>query len=134
MNKNMELFWWNISSTERRKFKITKYDWFIYATLITSVTFINLILCFVLSCSGMSNFCNPLNSIPPGSSVYRIPQARILEKVTISFSRGSSQLRDQTHITWSPALEGEFFTTEPPGMPMISCLIHFQNVRSFATW
>ena len=33
---------------------------------------------------------------PPGSSVYGISQARILEWVTISFSRGSSQHKDQT--------------------------------------
>ena len=33
----------------------------------------------------------------PGSSVHRISQARILEWVTISLSRGSSQPRDQTH-------------------------------------
>ena len=33
---------------------------------------------------------------PPGSSVHGILQARILEWVTISYSRGSSQPRDQT--------------------------------------
>ena len=33
---------------------------------------------------------------PPGSSVHRILQARILEWVAISFSRGSSQTRDGT--------------------------------------
>ena len=33
---------------------------------------------------------------PPGSSVHGISQARILEWVAISFSRGSSQPRDQT--------------------------------------
>ena len=35
---------------------------------------------------------------PPGSSVHGISQARILEWVATSFSRGSSWLRDQTHI------------------------------------
>ena len=30
--------------------------------------------------------CNPMDSSPPGSSVHRIPQARILEWVAISFS------------------------------------------------
>ena len=34
-----------------------------------------------------------------GSSVYRILQARMLEWVVISFSRGSSQPRDQTLIS-----------------------------------
>ena len=36
---------------------------------------------------------------PPGSSVHGISQARILEWVATSFSRGSSWLRDQTHVS-----------------------------------
>ena len=37
--------------------------------------------------------------IPPGSSVYRILQATILEWVAISFSRGSSLSRDRTQVS-----------------------------------
>ena len=37
---------------------------------------------------------------PPGSSVHGILQARILELIAISSSRGSSQPRDQTHISY----------------------------------
>ena len=40
-----------------------------------------------------SNFCNPVDCSPPGSSVHGILQARILKWVAISFSRGSSQPR-----------------------------------------
>ena len=36
---------------------------------------------------------------PPGSSLHGIFQARILEWIAISFSRGSSPPRDQTHIS-----------------------------------
>ena len=36
-----------------------------------------------------SFFCDPMDSSPPGSSVHEISLARILEWVTISFSRGS---------------------------------------------
>ena len=36
----------------------------------------------------------------PGSSVHGISQARILEWVTVSFSRGSSQPRDRTRVSW----------------------------------
>ena len=43
--------------------------------------------------------CGPMDCSPPGSSVYGILQARIPEWVAISSSRGSSQLRDQTHIS-----------------------------------
>ena len=38
--------------------------------------------------------CNPVDCSPPGFSVHGILQARILEWVTISFSRGSSRPRD----------------------------------------
>ena len=39
-------------------------------------------------------------SIPiPGSSVYGVLQARILEWVAVSFSRGSSQNKDQTRVS-----------------------------------
>ena len=44
---------------------------------------------------------------PPGSSVHEIFQARIQEWVAISFSRGSSQPRDQT---WVSCTAGRFFT------------------------
>ena len=42
---------------------------------------------------------DPTACSPPGSSVHRILQARILEWVTIAFSRGSSQPRDRTRIS-----------------------------------
>ena len=38
--------------------------------------------------------CDPVDCSLPGSSVYEIFQARVLEWVAISFSRGSSQPRD----------------------------------------
>ena len=40
----------------------------------------------------------PMDCSPPGSSVHGILQARILEWVAISFSRGSPQPRDRTRI------------------------------------
>ena len=43
--------------------------------------------------------CNPMDYSPPGSSVHGISQARTLEWVAMSSSRGSSQPRDQTHIS-----------------------------------
>ena len=46
---------------------------------------------------------------PPDSSVHRISQARILEWVAISSSRGSCQPRDRTHVS---CIAGGFFTTE----------------------
>ena len=40
--------------------------------------------------------CNPMDCSSPGSSIHGILQARILEWVAISFSRGSSRPRYQT--------------------------------------
>ena len=44
-------------------------------------------------------FVTPMDLSPPGFSVHGILQARILGWVAISFSRGYSQLRDQTHVS-----------------------------------
>ena len=51
--------------------------------------------------------CNPMDCSLPGSSVHGIFQARIQEWVAISFSRGSSQLRDQTQVS---CIVGRHFT------------------------
>ena len=59
-------------------------------------------------------FCNPIVCSPPGCSVHGILQARILEWVAISFSRGSSQPRDRT---WVSCIAGGFFITDPPRKP-----------------
>ena len=59
---------------------------------------------------------------PPGSSVHGILQARILEWVAISFSRGSSQPRDRTQISciagrlytvWATSSESGVFSSWP---------------------
>ena len=48
-----------------------------------------------------------MDCTPQSSSVHGILQARILEWVAISFSRGSSQPRDQTQVSRTA---GRFFT------------------------
>ena len=48
---------------------------------------------------------------PPASSAHGILQARILEWVAISSSRGFYWPRDQTRISLSPVLASGFFTT-----------------------
>ena len=56
-------------------------------------------LVFVQFLSLVWLFCDPVNCSPPGSTVHGISQARILEWVATSFSRGSSQPRDRTYIS-----------------------------------
>ena len=64
--------------------------------------------------------CNHKDRSLPGSSVHGIYQARILESVAISFFRGSSQLRDPTHVSCISCLAGRVFTTEPPGKYLLN--------------
>ena len=61
----------------------------------------------VLVAPSCPTLCDPMDCTPPGSSVHGILQARILEWVTIPFSRGSSRPRDQT---WVSHAAGKFFT------------------------
>ena len=54
----------------------------------------------VLVIQSCPTLCNLMDCSPPGSSVHGILQARILEWVTIPFSRGSSQPRDWTQVSF----------------------------------
>ena len=68
----------------------------------------------------------------PGFSVLRISQARILEWVVISSSKGSCQPRHWTHAS---CIAGRFFTTEPPGKPSgICCAVLSRPVVSDSLW
>ena len=82
--------------------------------------------------------CNPMDWSPPGSSVHGILQARILEWVAISFSRGSSQPRNGLPFPsqgdlpspgikhGSPALQADSLPSEPPGAPLA---LQFSSVQ-----
>ena len=73
--------------------------------------------CIMCLCAqSYPTLCNSMDGSPPGSSVHGILQARILEWVAISSSRGSSWLRDQTHI-----------------LPCISCIGRW-ILYHWATW
>ena len=61
------------------------------------------------SCPTLSD---PMNCSPPGSSVHRISQARILEWVAVCFCR---DLPDAGTEPRSPALQADFLPSEPPG-------------------
>ena len=76
-----------------------------------------IIICFlfiVLVAQLCLTLCNPLDCNLPDFSVLGIFQARILDLVAISFSRGSSWPRDQTQ---SSALKADSLPTELPGKP-----------------
>ena len=65
-------------------------------------------------------FVTPLDCSPPSSSVHGILQAKILEWVSISSFRGSSQPRDGIHVSSVSCIAGGFFTAEPPGKSLVN--------------
>ena len=67
------------------------------------------VMCTILIQS-YPTLCNPMDCCPRGSSVHGISQARVVEWVVISCSRGSSPPRDQTFVSCISCI-GRFFTT-----------------------
>ena len=64
--------------------------------------------------SSLTRLCNTLDCSPPGSSVHRILQARILKWVAIPFSR---RFPNPGIKPGSLALQADALTSEPPGKP-----------------
>ena len=73
--------------------------------------------------------CDPVDCSLPGSSVHGILQARILEWVAISFSRGSSSGIEPR----PPALEADALTSEPPGKPRMKVKSESEVTQSCPT-
>ena len=61
----------------------------------------------VLVIQSCLTLCDPMDCSSPGSSVHGVIQAKILEWVAISFSKGSSRPKDGTQISCTA---GRFFT------------------------
>ena len=77
---------------------------------------------------------DPMDCSPPGSFVHGISQARILESVAISFSRGSSQPRDGTGVSCISRLA--LLTTDLGSQTramLLLLLSRFSRVRLCAT-
>ena len=60
--------------------------------------------------------CYPMGSSLPGSSIHGILQARIMEWAAMPSSRGSPHPEIEPRY---PTLAGGFFTTAPPGKPLV---------------
>ena len=56
--------------------------------------------CYCLVSKLCPSLCDPKDCSLPGSSIHGISQARILERLAISFSREPPHPRDQTRISW----------------------------------
>ena len=86
----------------------TRLSDFTMTTVLQVICFISLWAQLLQPCLTL---CDPMDYSPPGSSVYGILQARILEWVAMPSPMESSQPRDWTHVSMSPALAVRFFTT-----------------------
>ena len=75
--------------------KSSDFPWFYFRGLFPSLSFESESE-VAQSCPTL---CDPVDCSLPGSSVHGILQARILEWVAISFSRGSSRPRDRTQVS-----------------------------------
>ena len=73
--------------------------------------------------------CDPMDCSLPGSSVHGIFQARVLEWVAISFSRGSSWPRDWT---WVSCIAGRRFTIWATGPCLLNWSSAFYSPKGFA--
>ena len=89
--------------------------------------FSTFVIAVVQSLSYVHLFHNPMDCSPPGSFVYGILQARILEWVAMLSSRASSQPRDRTHISWGSCIAGRFLSLRHQESPYISYdpAVHF---------
>ena len=88
----------NIFFLAMRTFKIYSFSNFKVCNTILQLSSPN--MSFTLSCLVMSDSLWPMDCSTPGSSVHGISQARILESVAVSFSRGSSWPRDRTCVSY----------------------------------
>ena len=88
---------------QRCLLSMTCWSWHVlaYASLLVSILSQYWVLKWKWkwSCSVVSDSLHPVDCSPPRSSVHGILQARILEWVAISFSRGSSQPTDWTQVS-----------------------------------
>ena len=90
----------NAAFWERRLYRCTCYWVQVHTTCMKSES-------AVLVAHSCPTLCNAVDSRLWGSSLHGILQARIMEWIPVSYSRGSSQPRNQTHVS---LIAGEFFT------------------------
>ena len=85
------------------------------ATACVCVFLLRACSCLVVSCQVL---CHPLGCSLPGFSTPGVLQARILEWVAFSSSRGSSRARDRTHPPRVSCVAGELLTAESSREPL----------------
>ena len=90
---------WMMSGQSYSHILTTEYPWSLNRYVVQNLPTDSHYVCMSSVAQSCLTLCNPMNYTPPGSSAHGIFQARILEQAVISYSRGSSQPGDQTHIS-----------------------------------
>ena len=91
-------------------------------------------LCSCSVTQSCPTLCSSMDCSPPGSSVHGIFQARILEWVSISFSRWSSWARDPTHVSCISCISRKILYHEgSPSKPLAESLKQKQFQLHFRT-
>ena len=99
----LETYMWNPLLLDR--WAVSKF-WLQNNATVNRLVIVMLYMCMLVTQS-CPTLCNAVDCSPPGPLVREILQARILEWVAISFSRGSSQPKDRTQVSCTA---GRFFT------------------------
>ena len=94
-----------------------------------------LIMCVCAVCSlaqSCLTLCGPMGCSPPGSIVHEIFQARILQWVAISYSRGSSEPRDRNQVSRVSCI-GSQILYHCTTWEAVNSVQAFSHVQLFAT-
>jgi len=91
-------------------------------------------MCVCVCAQLCPTLCDHIDCSLPGSSVFGTFQARILEGIAISFSRGSSRPRDQTRVSHVSCTASGFFPAEPLGKPHKLSIPFSHSVVSNSLW
>ena len=78
-------------------------------------------------------FCDPVDCSLSGSSVHGIFQARVLEWIAISFSRGSARPRNRTRVSW---IAGRRFTVlaTREALKLYTYIIYMYNIHTICIY
>ena len=69
-----------------------------------------LLVCIAKLLQSCLTLCDPVDCCPPGFSAHGILQARILEWIAVSSSRGSSWPRDWTRVSYVSCIDRQFLS------------------------
>ena len=129
--------WPSMISLNRPKMESRPYEFLLQHNSSFS-DFILLFMCMLHTQSLQScpNLCNPQDCSPPGSSVHGTSQARIMEWVAISFSRGSSRPRDPTNVSCVSYIGRQIlYPLNHLGSPLVNgTLVIYSSTPFFPLW